>query len=134
MASRSIMTASAALLAVLGLCCLFIPELVATAVGHPARSAAGIQLAAGGALGIAMMNWMARGGTLGGIYGRPVIVGNFVAAGILTLVLLSAQLSAPTIAGLVASALLGAYWASFAWLLLRTPGPGAGPARSPWTG
>ena len=35
------------------------------------------QMLGAGYLGFAMMNWMARGNTIGGIYSRPIAVANF---------------------------------------------------------
>jgi hypothetical protein len=43
------------------------------------------QLLGGALLGFAVMNWIARGSTLGGIYGRAVVAGNqmhFTVAGL----------------------------------------------------
>ena len=33
-------------------------------------------------LGFAMMNWMAKGSTIGGIYNRPIAIGNFMHFGV----------------------------------------------------
>ena len=67
------------------------------------------------------MNWIARDSLLGGIYGRPVVMANFVHAGILTFALISMQLRSLTAAGVVAAALAAGLWVIFGRMLLRAP-------------
>ena len=83
------MTLSAAFLAALGVSASFLPrELLAQA-----RSPGGwfaevvIQLAGAAWIAFAAVNWSARGNMLGGIYGRPIALGNFAqfAIGAITL-------------------------------------------------
>lgn len=69
------MSGSAVALLVFGLAALFFPELAADALGHGATVP--VQLFGGALLGFAFLNWMGRSAILGGIYGRPIVVGNF---------------------------------------------------------
>lgn len=72
---RVAVTASAGGLAVIGLALTFAPQEVAGAArlrGEPLA----LQLLGAALLGFAVMNWTARGSTLGGIYGRAVVAGN----------------------------------------------------------
>lgn len=75
------MAASAALMAVLGLMATFAPVEVVThfRVTESVRSVTLLVQAVGALyLGFAVVNWMGRGSLIGGIYGRPVALGNFV--------------------------------------------------------
>jgi hypothetical protein len=70
------MTGSAAILGLLGLVALFLPVEMARAAGWEARSGLAIQVAAGGLLAVATLNWMGRTAVYGGIYGRPIVLAN----------------------------------------------------------
>jgi hypothetical protein len=81
------MSASALTLGLLGVAASFAPqEIVATLGLAPARLAdLLVQVIGGLYLGFAMLNWMARGSVMGGIYGRPFVMANllhFVSAGL----------------------------------------------------
>jgi hypothetical protein len=78
--ARSLMTASALLLALLGLPCMFAPEIVLAQLSGGSSPVARLVVEIAGALylGFAILNWMARGSVAGGIYGRPVTLGNFL--------------------------------------------------------
>jgi hypothetical protein len=87
MNARLLMTASALVLALLGLPCVFAPEIVLQKVGGDASPGAQLLVQIMGALyfGFAGLNWMGKGNLIGGIYGRPVAIGNllhFLVAGI----------------------------------------------------
>ncbi|MGH9373061.1 MAG: hypothetical protein ACRD15_16190 [Vicinamibacterales bacterium] len=72
---RSAVTASAMCFAAIGVLLLFAPE----ASGQVARGSGGgplAQLLGAALLGFGTMNWIARGSTLGGIYGRAVVAAN----------------------------------------------------------
>jgi hypothetical protein len=80
------MAISAVFLAALGLPCVFAPEFVLTRLTGNTSPAAEIivQLAGASYVGFAALNWMSKGSLMGGIYGRPVAIGNllqFVAGG-----------------------------------------------------
>jgi hypothetical protein len=75
------------------------------------------QLVGAAWLGIAALNWLSRGATLGGIYGRPVVIANVAAWFITSTVLLKA----PFAAGPVAALVPGAFAALYGVLLFRGP-------------
>ncbi len=80
MQTKKLMIYSAVFMFVLGLMLTFAPgELVvyAGAVPHPFLALV-IQAAGALYLGFAMLNWMAKDNLLGGIYSRPVALGNFL--------------------------------------------------------
>jgi hypothetical protein len=74
------MLASAVFLLALGLITTFAPAEVLAATGEPPRivSALLVQAAGGLYLGFAILNWMAKDNLIGGIYSRPVALGNFL--------------------------------------------------------
>jgi hypothetical protein len=80
MHTRVLMIASAALMAVMGLAMSFMPQEVLGMHGSTPDNATVLLLQMAGAvyLGFAMLNWMARGILMGGIYARPVALGNFL--------------------------------------------------------
>ena len=90
MQGRFILTLSAITLFVIGGAALFGPDEIAHLL-DPASSqgaAVAIQLFGGSLMGFAIMDWMSRRNRIGGIYARPLGLGNFVlfATAALTLV------------------------------------------------
>ncbi len=80
MNTRILMISSALVMAAIGLSLSFAPEEVSVAIGNGTSGPWTIILQLSGALycGCALMNWMTKGATLGGIYGRPIVIGNMV--------------------------------------------------------
>jgi hypothetical protein len=75
-----LMTLSAVFYAALGVVATFLPqELLAHAGGRPqGTSVLLVQMLGALYLALAMLNWIQRASRLGGIYGRPVTMANFV--------------------------------------------------------
>lgn len=80
MQTRILMTLSALFMAVLGVVASFMPQEVLIYTGTLPEPLVVTMVQAAGALylAFAMLNWMARGVLIGGIYARPVAAGNFV--------------------------------------------------------
>ncbi|MFL6245863.1 MAG: hypothetical protein ACJ74H_07555 [Thermoanaerobaculia bacterium] len=78
MNTKILMGTSAVILGVAGVAGLFLPHEILAALGTPATGVFPllIQLHAGVLLGFAMANWMAKDSLVGGIYNRPLVVGN----------------------------------------------------------
>jgi hypothetical protein len=113
---------SAVLFGVSGLGMLFAPDEVAPLLGL-AAGAVLVQLLGAALLGIAAMNWTARGMALGGIYGRAVTAGNQVHAFIGAMVLVRYAFSTGGPAGmwvLTAVYVLAAVY--FSWLMFFSTG------------
>ena len=74
------MSASALALALLGLPCIFAPEIVLQRLAGSSTAGAELIVQITGALylGFAALNWMGKGNLIGGIYGRPVAIGNLL--------------------------------------------------------
>lgn len=79
MQTKIMMTFSAAVLAALGIAFTFLPEELAVYLGSETELLFVILLQVLGALylGFAMLNWMAKGSLIGGIYNRPICIANF---------------------------------------------------------
>jgi hypothetical protein len=75
-----LMTLSAALMFALGVVLTFLPQETLTYLGGEPLEPLVLLLQVTGALylGFAMLNWMARATILGGIYNRPIVLGNFL--------------------------------------------------------
>jgi len=121
MHTRILMSASAAFLAMLGLAALFLPqELLIYAGSSPAGfPLLVIQVSGALYLGFANLNWMARGVLIGGIYSRPLAMGNFLHFSIVTIVL-AKTLSATTLFPLVACGIAYAIFAVWFGLVMFT--------------
>jgi len=74
------MSASALFMALLGAVASFLPQEILRYTGTVPAPLINSVVQACGALyfGFAMLNWMARGVLIGGIYSRPLVLGNFV--------------------------------------------------------
>ena len=74
------MAASAVLQAVLGLAATFAPDELLRHFGYPAGGVLPLLIQLLGALylGFAIINWMAKDSLIGGIYNRPVALGNLL--------------------------------------------------------
>jgi len=92
MHTKLLMMASAAFLLVLGLLLTFAPREVLAWAGIEAPLIPVLVVQAAGALylGFAVVNWMGKDNLIGGIYGRPVALGNFVHFFVMALTLLKA--------------------------------------------
>lgn len=90
MNSKYVMMSSAIILALCGIFTSFFPGEILNVIGITSNEIALLCLQMSGALylGFAMMNWMAKMVIIGGIYARPLAMGNFLhfAVGALALI------------------------------------------------
>ena len=79
MNTKLILTVSAFLLAVLGLSLTFAPGEILTALNYSSSKSITLIFQLLGALyfSFAMVNWSIKDGRIGGIYNRPIALGNF---------------------------------------------------------
>lgn len=130
MNTRTMMTTSAIVLAVLGLGATFLPQELLGYVGAGVTPAAVLLIQLMGALyiGFAALNWMSRGFITGGIYGRPLIMANLAHFMVGAIALLKAAFTGPSAGGIVlVAAPYSVLAAWFAMVLFRHPAgePGA---------
>src|SRR5690554_807445 len=90
-----LMVLSALLMALLGMAATFLPQEIAAYAGAEADALMVLVVQATGALylGFAFLNWTARANLMGGIYSRPVALGNFLHFAMVTLALGKAVLA-----------------------------------------
>ncbi len=79
MNTKLIMTISAIILAAIGISLIFLPDEIAGFIGIGSSKTFQLILQLLGALffAFAMLNWMAKGSIIGGIYNRPLTIANF---------------------------------------------------------
>ena len=80
MNTRILMMASATFLGGLGVAASFLPVEILTFLdpGHDRSPGTVVQLLGAALLGFSMLNWIAKGAPVGGIYGRPIVTANLV--------------------------------------------------------
>src|SRR5258708_2465249 len=80
MNTKILMASSALFMAALGVAATFLPQEIIAALGGGGGRTLPLLVQVLGAtyLGFAMLNWMAKESLIGGIYSRPVSVGNFL--------------------------------------------------------
>jgi len=114
MKTKALMSSSALFLAILGAAGLFLPqELLARFSGSVSGLALLVQAAGAAYLGFAILNWMARSVPMGGIYARPLALGNFTHFAIMAITLAKAMTSGPP--GIEIGAALAVYVVFAGW-------------------
>ena len=90
MKTKLLMISSCIFLGALGITFTFIPDEIISGLSVTPNpiSILSLQLLGALYLGFAMLNWMAKGSLIGGIYNRPIAIGNFMhfAVGALALI------------------------------------------------
>lgn len=125
MNTRALLTTSSVVLGLAGLFGLFAPDNVVALLGlSPAAPlSAVVQLLGTVYYALALMNWMARNSTIGGIYARPISMANLVHCFCGSLVLGKYMLShGVALPGVLLLALYLSFTALFYWLAFRTSG------------
>ena len=124
MNTRLLMRASSICMGVLAVPAIFAPQEVMAYVSGQSGAVGTLATQVFGAVyfGFALLNWMAQANLIGGIYSRPVAIGNFVhflvAALALVKAVLAGQHSMPALAG---AAAYTAFAVLFALVLFRNP-------------
>ena len=128
MHTRLLMTCSAAIMAAAGLAATFLPQEILSRYSAAPSADAVLLLQLLGALylGFAMLNWMARRNLLGGIYSRPIALGNFVHFAVVAIALSKAVARGADAPRLVAAAAYLAFAAWFGLVVFTHPDKTAG--------
>jgi hypothetical protein len=124
MSTRVLMSSSAAVLAALGVAITFLPQELLAHVGVQPRGSPVLLIQVLGALfmGMAALNWMNRGNRIGGIFGRPVSMANFVNFAVGAVALVKGAISQQFEPEVVAMAAIYAIFAAwFGWVLFTHP-------------
>ena len=123
MNTKFLMTSSAILLAVLGLVLTFLPKETSLLLhaGDDEFSVVVMQILGATYLGFGMLNWMAKGMIIGGIYARPIAIGNFMHFAISAMTLLKLNFSiAGTPTGLIIITVVMSLFAIWFGVVFRT--------------
>ena len=125
MNTKLLMTSSSIVLGLAGIITLFAPDVVLSTQGVTVTGAASMLVQLMGALyfSFALMNWAAKDSLIGGIYARPVSMGNFSHFFSGTLILARVQLANEINLSIMAAQVVYAVLAlCFYWLVFRSTG------------
>lgn len=123
--TRLLMSASAVYTGLLGLAAALFEEEILSLFGAPADGFSVVLVGVVGGLyiGYAVLNWMARGNLIGGIYSRPVAMGNFAHFLAVSVLLVQRVPSSPHAVGLAVPAGLSVIFAAaFGWIVFGKGG------------
>jgi len=97
MSTRLLMTTSAVMMGAAGAAASFLPQEILQHAGLASNGSAvlGVQILGALYLGFAMLNWIARANLIGGIYSRPVAMGNFLHFTVAALALVKGAAAVP---------------------------------------
>ncbi len=105
--TRVLMVSSALFMGVLGIIATFLPQEIFTYNNiEPAAITVTIVKITGALyLGFAVLNWMARGNVIGGIYSRPVAMGNFLHFMVIAIMLIKQLVSGEVTTAMLAGSI-----------------------------
>lgn len=112
------------MLAIVGLSATFLPQEILARAGASPIGSGVVLVQVGGALyvGFAILNWMAQGNLIGGIYSRPVAIGNLAHFTIGGLALLKSVIAGQrAVEIIVAAAVYAVFAVAFALVAFRHP-------------
>jgi hypothetical protein len=116
MNTKVVMAASALFMAVVGVAFSFLPVELLRAAGESGSAvmAVAVQVAGAMLLGFAILNWMAKESVIGGIYNRPLAMGNFMHFAVGAIALVKAGVW-------IAAAIYAIFAVGFGAILFGTP-------------
>lgn len=128
MNTQVLMGSSSVFMAALGVLASFFPQEILAAAGSAggAFERLAVQVAGAHYIGFAALNWMKRGSPIGGIYGRPVALGNLLHFTMVTFAVWKAVLSGAISPGFAAAAAFyTAFAAWFGFVMFTHPARGS---------
>ncbi|MFD2246935.1 hypothetical protein [Pontibacter ruber] len=122
MNTKLLMTISALVMGMTGLALSFFTQEIAGGLGMNEASAIVLQVLGALYFGFAMLNWMAKANLIGGIYSRPVAIGNMAHFVIGALALAKLAVKDPSLSYIGAAALVYSVFAIlFGYVFYTTP-------------
>lgn len=125
MNTKLLMTLSAIFTGALGLSLSFLPHEIDNLLNADSNptSILYLQLLSALYLGVAIMNWMAKGSLIGGIYNRPLAIGNFMHFGVGAIALIKITTSIDVHPEIIISitAIYVIFGAGFAYVFMHNP-------------
>lgn len=119
MPTKLILSSSAFLLGLTGILLIFAPEEAASLMTWPKEASILIQIVGALYFGFAMINWMSKANLIGGIYNRPLAVGNLTHFFVAALALM--KMPHKTVAGYCVISVYSAYAFAFGKILFTHP-------------
>ena len=129
MNTKLLMTVTSITLALAGIASLFTPDVVLSSLNVTVTGGSSVMAQLMGALyfAFALIDWTAKDSAIGGIYARPVSLGNFSHFFAGALLLIKAQLSQDfNLPVFLVSVVYAAFAVLFYWLVFRATGVRAG--------
>ncbi|HEX7729093.1 MAG TPA: hypothetical protein VF392_08660 [Terracidiphilus sp.] len=116
--SKIVLVSSGVVLFGVGVGLDFLPQETARLMGAPGTPAVAalVQVLAAALLGVGILNWLSRENRVGGIYGRPLALGNFLLFGVAAMPLWRTH-SAGGLAVIASAAVATVFALAYAWLL-----------------
>lgn len=123
MHTRILMSASALFMGALGLTASFLSHELLVFAGATVDTQSVLIVQIGGALylGFAMLNWYTRGFTIGGIYGRPLLIGNLLHFAVAAIPIVKAAVGTGSLALILLAAGYGLFAVWFGLVTFRPP-------------
>lgn len=123
MKTTILMSLSALFTGAVGLVLSFLPQetLVTLGAAPGTELVVLVQVAGGAYLGFAFLDWMARGVLIGGIYSRPLALGNFLHFAIVAVTLLKAMTAIDSALVYALAAIYSVFAAWFGLVLFTSP-------------
>lgn len=123
MGTRVLMMSSALFMALLGLLTSFMPQEVLETHGTIPDNATLLLIQMMGALylGFAILNWAARGVLMGGIYSRPLALGNFLHFLMVAITLIKAAIVHGVVMLAISAAVFSLFALGFGYVLMVNP-------------
>lgn len=122
MKTKLLMSVSAVILGVIGIVLSFLPQEVALYLGMDASAAILLQVMGALYFGFAMLNWTAKANLIGGIYSRPVAIGNLAHFAIAALALVKQAFTGTNLTYIWVAALAYSVFALlFGYVFFTTP-------------
>jgi hypothetical protein len=117
MNTKLVMTSSAILMGLVGILFTFLPEIVQPQWGN----AIVVQILGALYFGFAMVNWMSKANLIGGIYNRPLAVGNLSHFLIAALALIKISMRGTTTIIVTAALIYSLFAIAFGYILFTHP-------------
>ena len=123
MHTRLLMILSAAFTAMIGIAFSFFPQEVLGLHGTVPDNATVllVQMAGAAYLGIAMLNWMARGVLIGGIYAKPIAGANFLHFVMVAITLIKAAVAFVAVPLMISAAVFSLFAIWFGLVMFKPP-------------
>ena len=115
------MTSTSIVLGASGLLLIFFPQEIASTLNWSEDSAVPLQLIGATYFGFAMINWMARGAIVGGIYGRPIVIGNLTHFVVGASIMVRLAMATPSTLVVAAAVIYIAFALIFGYMMTHHP-------------